>query len=141
MNIKHLLFAVATLLISTLGFSQKSNSGKKDNLLFLLRQTEHINQALKTIDQLHAKPKTTLRTGKVVIIVCGEAVTTLGTKDAEAWVEKLSKYPNVSLMACGLSLTKFNKTQNDLVKGIDYTENGFIKAFELQKQDYLSVEL
>ena len=44
-------------------------------------------------------------------------------------------------MACGLSLTKFNKTQNDLVKGIDYTENGFIKAFELQKQGYLSVEL
>ena len=44
-------------------------------------------------------------------------------------------------MACGLSLAKFNKTQSDLVKGIDYTENGFIKAFELQKQGYLSVEL
>ena len=141
MKLKHLLLAVTTLLISTIGFSQKNNSGKKDNLLFLLRQTEHINQALKTIDQLQAQPKTTLKTGKVVIIVCGEAVTSLTTKEAEAWVEKISKYPNVSLMACGLSLTKFNKTQNDLMKGIDYTENGFIKAFELQKQGYLSVEL
>jgi len=141
MNLKHLLFAVTTLLISTIGFSQQAGNGQKDNLLFLLRQTEHINQALKTIDQLQAQPKTTLTTGKVVIIVCGEAVTSLTTKEAEAWVEKLSKHPNVSLLACGLSLTKFNKTQNDLVKGIDYTENGFIKAFELQKQGYLSVEL
>ena len=141
MNLKHLLLAVTTLIISTIGFSQPAGNGKKDNLLFLLRQTEHINQALKTIDQLQAQPKATLETGKVVIIVCGEAVTSLTTKEAEAWVEKISKYPNVSLMACGLSLTKFNKAQNDLVKGIDYTENGFIKAFELQKQGYLSVEL
>ncbi len=137
----HLLLAVATLLISTIGFSQKSKSGKKDNLLFLLRQTEHINQALKTIEQLQSNPNTTLRPGKVVIIVCGEAVTSLTTKEAEAWVEKISKYPNVSLMACGLSLAKFSKSQNDLVNGINYTENGFIKAFELQKQGYLSVEL
>ena len=141
MNLKHLLFAVTTLLISTTGFSQQAGNGQKDNLLFLLRQTEHINQALKTIDQLQAQPKTTLTTGKVVIIVCGEAVTSLTTKEAEAWVEKLSKHPNVSLLACGLSLTKFNKTQNDSVKGVHYTENGFIKAFELQKQGYLSVEL
>lgn len=141
MNLKHLLFAVATILISTIGFSQSTVKSKKDNLLFLLRQPEHINQALKTIEQLQAQPKTTLNAGKVVIIVCGEAVTSLTTKDAEAWVEKINKYSNVSLMACGLSLTKFNKTQNDLVKGIDYTENGFIKAFELQKKGYLSVEL
>ena len=141
MNMKHLLPAVATLLISTIAFSQKSNSGKKDNLLFLLRQTEHINQALKTIDQLETHPKTTLKTGKVVIIVCGEAVTSLTTKEAEVWVEKIGKNPNVSLMACGLSLKKFNKTKNGLVKGIDYTENGFIEALELQKQGYLSVEL
>lgn len=141
MKSKTLILSLATLLISIASFSQKNHSPKKDNLLFLLRQTEHINQALKTIDQLRAKPETTLKTGKVVIIVCGEAVTSLTTKEADAWLEKISKYPDVSLTACGLSLTKFNKTKNDLVKGIDYTENGFIKAFELQKQGYLSVEL
>ncbi|MEO5990946.1 MAG: hypothetical protein ABIP68_04865 [Ferruginibacter sp.] len=141
MKLKLLLFAVATLLISSTSFSQEANNGKKDNLLFLLRQTEHINQALKTIEQLKSQPKTTLNTGKIVIIICGEAVTSLTTKEADVWVEKLSKYPNVSLVACGLSLTKFNKSQNDLVKGIDYTENGFIKTFELQKKGYLSVEL
>ena len=141
MKTKTLVLSIVTLLISVASFSQKAHSHKKDNLLFLLRQTKHINQAIKTIEQLQANAKTTLKPGKAVVIVCGEAVTSLTIKEAEAWVEKISKYPNVSLMACGLSLTKFNKTQNDLVKGIDYTENGFIKAFELQKQGYLSVEL
>jgi intracellular sulfur oxidation DsrE/DsrF family protein len=141
MKLKHLWFALATLLITSVGFSQKVNSQKKDNLLFLVRQTEHINQALKTVDQLQSKSNTTLKTGKVVIIVCGEAITALAGKDAEAWVESIRKHPNVSIVACGLSLTKFNKTRSDLVQGIDYTENGFITAFELQKQGYLSVEL
>ena len=33
----------------------------KKTICFFLRQTEHINQALKTIDQLQAQPKTTLK--------------------------------------------------------------------------------
>jgi intracellular sulfur oxidation DsrE/DsrF family protein len=107
----------------------------------MLRQAEHINQAIKTIDDLMAKKSSNLNVGEIVIIVCGEVVTSLTTKDAEAWVEKTSKYKNVSIVACGLSLDKFGKKELDLVKGIKYTRNGFIRAFELQKQGYLSVEL
>lgn len=141
MKTKTLLFSIATLLISIGSFSQKAHSHKKDNLLFLLRQPEHINQAIKTIEQLQSNPKTSLKVEKAVIIVCGEAVTSLTTEEGAAWVERIIKFPNVSIMACGLSLSKFNKTQADLVKGINYTQNGFIKAFELQKAGYLSVEL
>lgn len=141
MKYKHLLFAITTILISSAVFSQSNQENEKDNLLFLLRQKEHINQALKTVDYLAGEANTRLNTGKAVIIVCGEAVTTLTTNEADKWVQRISKHPNVSIMACGLSLNKFNKTKNDLVKGIEYTENGFIKAFELQKQGYLSVEL
>ena len=140
MKTKTLVVSIVTLLISIASFSQ-AHTHKKDNLLFLLRQTEHINQAIKTMEELQSSAKTTLKTGKAVIIVCGEAVTSLTTAEGAAWVEKLKKYPNVSLMACGLSLTKFNKTQNDLVPGVQFTENGLIKAFELQKAGYLSVEL
>ena len=129
MKPNNLFLAIAFLLISSTSFSQNRSDRKNDNLLFMLRQTEHISQALKTIDYLHSGQRSSLHTGKVVIIVCGEAVTALSTTDAEAWVEKTNKYPNISIVACGLSLAKFNKTRIDLVKGIDYTENGFIKAF------------
>ena len=141
MKLRILLLATAALLISTSSFSQKSHHAKKDNLLLLLRQTEHINQAIKTIEQLESNSKSTLKIGNAVIIVCGEAVTSLTTAEGEAWIDKISKYPNVSIMACGLSLTKFNKTEKDLVPGIKYTPNGLIKAFELQKAGYLSIEL
>lgn len=141
MKTKNLVLFLVTLLISITSFSQKSHTHKKDNLLFLLRQTEHINQAIKTIEQLESNVKTSLKTGKAAIIVCGEAVTSLTTEEGKAWLIKISKYPNVSIMACGLSLTKFNKTQNDLVPGVQFTENGLIKAFELQKAGYLSVEV
>lgn len=114
---------------------------QEDNLLFLLRQTEHIDQAIKTIDQLQHKQNSTLKTGNVVMIVCGEAVTTLTTSSAQKWVTNIKKYPNVSIQACGLSLDKFNKTREQLLQGVEYTANGFIQAFELQKKGYLSVEL
>ena len=113
----------------------------KDNLLILLRQPEHINQAIKTIEELKTTSDPKLNAGDVVIIVCGEAVTSLTTQEAMPWLERLRKYPGVSLMACGLSLEKFRKRQSDLLPGIQYTRNGLIKAFELQKRGYLSVEL
>jgi intracellular sulfur oxidation DsrE/DsrF family protein len=141
MKFKILFIAILSLLTSAISFSQEKGNNKKDNLLFMLRQQEHINQALKTIDHLQVRHKTSLNMGKVVIIVCGEAVTSLTGKEAEAWVERLSRQPDVTILACGLSLAKFGKSEKDLVNGIGYTENGFIKAFELQKQGYLSVEL
>lgn len=137
----HLLLLLVYLSISSVGYSQKDTTGKKDDLLFLLRQTEHIDQAIKTVAQIQANANTTLKPGNIVIVVCGEAVTKLGTEEAEQWVKKIKSQPHISILACGLSLTKFNKSINDLAKGIGYTENGFVKAFELQKEGYLSVEL
>lgn len=141
MKQKTIVLTAALIFINLLSFAQKTTTQKKDNLLFMLRQPEHINQAIKTIDELKAKNTSMLNVGEIVIIVCGEAVVKLTTKDAEAWVEETSKYDNVSIEACGLSLDKFKKTQQDLTKGIRYTRNGFIRAFELQKQGFLSVEL
>lgn len=122
-------------------FSQTTVSHKKDNLLFMLRQTEHINQAIKTIAELKNNKDSELDPGNIVIIVCGEAVLELTKQDAGKWVDEISKFDNVSILACGLSLDKFQKKQSDLMPGIRYTKNGFIKAFELQKEGYLSVEL
>ncbi len=110
-------------------------------MLFLLRQSEHITQALNTVEQLQSNAETNLNPGKIVIIVCGEAVTKLSLPEAKTWVDKAGRHPNLSILAYGLSLKKFKITEKDLIKGIGYTENGFIKAFDLQKQGYLSVEL
>lgn len=139
MKTKHILTTILVLFISTLAFAQ--NNKGKDDLLFMLRQKEHINQAIKTIESLKTNNTSKLIVGNIVIIVCGEAVVNLTTEDAKTWVGQIEQYKNVSIMACGLSLDKFQKKEEDLVSGIKYTRNGFIKAFELQKLGYLSVEL
>ena len=141
MKKRTIILAVITMLVSITSLAQKAPVQKKDNLLFLLRQAEHINQAIKTVDQLMVNNNSQVVAGNVVIIVCGEVVTSLTTKDGEEWVQKLAKFKNVSLVACGLSLDKFDKKESDLIQGVSYTRNGFIKAFELQKKGYLSVEL
>src|SRR5688572_19750139 len=109
MKQKTIILTMAMLFISLLSFAQKAPTPKKDNLLFLLRQPEHINQAIKTIDELMTQKSSGLDVGEIVIIICGEAVVGLTTKDAETWVEKTGKYKNLSLVACGLSLDKFRK--------------------------------
>lgn len=141
MKTKNFVLTIAVLLTSLISFSQHSDTAGKDQLLFLLRQKEHINQAIKTIEDLKGGGRSTLEAGNVVMIVCGEAVTSLTCYEASEWVKRINRLPNVSLLACGLSLEKFGQTEKDLVPGVGYTRNGFIKAFELQKQGYLSVEL
>ncbi len=141
MNYKKLSFLFITVLLTATSFAQK-NKIKQDNFLFLLRQPEHITQALKTIDQLQTKAvvSKTLHPGKTAIIICGEAVKNFaGSIDNETVME--ANRLGVTLYGCGLSLKKFELTKTDLMPGIGYVENGFVKAFELQKQGYLSVEL
>ncbi len=141
MKTKTLVLSLASLLVSIISFAQEKGEDKKDNIVFLLRQTEHINQAIKTIHQLKQNTSTNLAPGKIVIIVCGEAVTSLTTKDAASWVQKMKAYTDASIIACGLSLNKFKIDKKDLIAGIGFTENGLIKSLELQKAGYLSVEL
>ena len=141
MNIKKLSILFVSLFFVASGFAQKK-AAHADNLVFLLRQPEHITQALKTIDQLKtgAVKSNSIKTGKVAIIVCGEAVKNFaGTTDNEMLEE--AKRLGVTLYGCGLSLKKFEIKKEDLMPGMQYVENGFVKGFELQKQGYLSVEL
>jgi intracellular sulfur oxidation DsrE/DsrF family protein len=141
MRLKKYSILFLSLFLVTIAFGQKK-SESPDNLLFLLRQPGHITQALKTVDQLRNKPASgnSLNTGKVAIIVCGEAVKDFTNGCGMETVAEADRL-NVSLFACGLSMKKYELTSKDLVPGIQYVDNGFIKAFELQKMGYLSVEL
>lgn len=141
MTIKKLSVLFLSLFFAASGFAQK-HSHHADDLLFLLRQPEHVTQALKTVDQLQSGTviSKSLKPGKYVIVVCGEAVKKFtGLVYNETMQE--AKRLGVTIYACGLSMQKFEIKKQDLMPGIQYVENGFIKSFELQKKGYLSIEL
>lgn len=129
------------LLLIFVSMTAIAQAGAPDNLLFLLRKKEHLAQALVTAEQLR-KPEaaTTIRPGRIMIILCGEEVKMLADTSSAPLIRK-AKLLNVDIAGCGLSLGKFNINKEQLLPGVQYVPNGFIKAFELQKQGYLSVEL
>lgn len=141
MHIKKLSTLFVFIFLAAVSFAQKKEAAP-DNLLFLLRNPQHVTQALKTVQQLqsNAAASKTIRPGNVVIIVCGEAIKEFtGSTPNESVTE--ARRLGVNLYGCGLSLKKFELSQSDLMPGMQYVENGLIKAFELQKAGYLSVEL
>lgn len=139
MKPKKLSIIFTLLLITAASFAQKKVP-QSDNLLFLLRNPHHVTQALKTIEQLQSGASKTLRPGKVLIIVCGEAIKDFTGASPNGSVKEAARL-GVELAGCGLSLKKFNLLKTDLMPGMGYVENGLIKAFELQKAGYLSIEL
>jgi intracellular sulfur oxidation DsrE/DsrF family protein len=111
-----------------------------DKIVFLLRQDEHITQAIKTAVDLKSKNISSVHPSETVLIICGESVKNLNSEKMIETLEVACAH-NITVYACGLSLKKFGLTKKDLPPSVKYIENGLIKSLELQKQGYLSVEL
>ncbi|MGZ5253354.1 MAG: DsrE family protein [Flavitalea sp.] len=131
--------------------AQQNNQSKKiavsaqqnnpsDKIVFLLRQDEHITQAVNTAVDLKNKNISSVHPSEVAIIICGESVKNLNTEKMTETLE-VACANNITVYACGLSMKKFGLTKKDLPASVQYIENGLIKSLELQKQGYLSVEL
>lgn len=120
-------------------FAQQKKQ-KKDNIVFLLRQKEHIIQGVRTIVSLKEPGTSNIKPGKAVIIVCGPVVKDLVSGALNDPLEQARAH-GITVYACGLSLAKFGISKDQLPSSVQYTENGLIKVLELQKEGYLSVEL
>lgn len=132
------------LLFLVIGVSEPSFSQPKghkgDNIVFLLRQKEHIIQAVKTLVSLKESKISTVKPHASVIIVCGDAVKDLINADLLP-ILKIASEHHMYVYACGLSLSKFGISKDQLPSSVLYVENGLVKILELQKKGYLSVEL
>jgi intracellular sulfur oxidation DsrE/DsrF family protein len=133
-NIHKKLFAGILLLLFSL---QLQASNDKDNLLFMLRKMQHLKAATQTVKQIKSGDSQ-LDAGNIVVILCGKVVQEI---PQQTELLKAAKAQGIQVLACGLSLKKFGVDPASLPSEISYVENGFIKAFELQKEGYLSVEL
>lgn len=107
-----------------------------DNYAMLIRNINHLNPAIKTVEMLQQDSGTTPQNFEVVI--CGKAV-----KDLKPNADLLKKAENhgITLSVCGMSLTKFSITEDQLPEYIKVVPNGLIRIFELQKKGYLTITL
>lgn len=146
-NIKQYLFALLILVSGAMLYQEtkavSKNSEKvlatKDNFGILLRKGNHLKVAVRTADEIQSNPK--FNVGKFEIIVCGQEVEKLkNDSELTSTLEKAAKL-GVKVKACGISLQKFGVSPNSLHSEVQVTPNGLMRAFELEKEEYLTIEL
>jgi intracellular sulfur oxidation DsrE/DsrF family protein len=79
--------------------------------------------------------------GKFEVVLCGKAVTGLTEGEKILPVLEMADKESVRLIACGLSLSKFNMNKDSIPKQVKVVDNGLLYDFQLQKKGYLSIEL
>lgn len=111
-----------------------ADSGK--NYAMLIRNINHLNAAIKTVNMLTEKNREAVDQFEVVI--CGKTVTKLKTN---ADLINKAKQSGITLSVCGMSMNKFSITKEDLSNQVGIVPNGLIRIFELQEQGYYTITL
>ena len=140
-KIKYLPVLILLLLGITASATVASNDqyAQKDNFAVLLRQTNHFHVAVRTARDLRANPK--FDAGRFEIIVCGEEIKSLQKSGKLAEAAQKALKDGIEVTVCGISMEKFQVKKEELVPGVKVVANGLMRAFELEKEGHLMVEL
>jgi intracellular sulfur oxidation DsrE/DsrF family protein len=150
-NIKNALAALGLLVLFMAGtaflFQQKEARAAEqpiaeeatDNFGILLRKENHLRVAVRTAGEIEENSR--FRMGAFEIVVCGPDVAKLKKNGAlTATLEQASRL-GVQVKACGISLEKFGVKADSLAPEVSVVPNGLMRAFELEKEGYLMIEL
>lgn len=117
--------------------NQKPIVEGKDNFGILLRKGNHLKVAVRTAKEIRKNPMFNM--GKFEIVVCGQEVENL---HAESELTKtLEEAARVEVKVCGISLEKFGVEAESLDPRVEVVPNGLMRAFEMEKEGYLMIEL
>ncbi|NDI98953.1 hypothetical protein GWA97_07690 [Flavobacterium sp. LaA7.5] len=117
---------------------QVENSIKKaGKYAMLVRNAEHLKASVKTATGLiKENPQLDFQ-----IVVCGELVKSLVNDNELRQLMDKAKNGGIKILACGLSMDKFNITGKDLPSSVMVTQNGLVYIFGLQKNGYKTITL
>lgn len=116
--------------------SESIQSNENQSYAMLIRNMNHLNAAIKTVQMLEEDEQKSVANFEVVI--CGKEVKNLREHSD---LICSAKEHNIKLSACGMSLKKFSVPQSALPAGIQVVPNGLIRLFELQELGYHTITL
>ena len=121
-----------------LTIAQVENSIQKDGrYAMLVRNAEHLQAAVKTgADLIKDNPGLDFQ-----IVVCGALVKDIAGNAATRELMDRAEKEGVIILACGISLKKFNIAAADLPRTVQVTENGLLYIFGLQENGYKTITL
>ena len=128
----------AQLSAQELTVAEIENSIKADGkYAMLVRNAEHLQASVKTAAGL-IKDNPGL---DFQIVVCGPLVKDVAGDAATRELMDRAEKEGVIVLACGISMKKFNISAADLPRTVQVTENGLLYIFGLQENGYKTITL
>lgn len=133
------LVLFALIISASSVFAQTDYDKKKTNYFVLNRNIQQLKAiSLAAGDLAKADGK---KFGEFQVVICGNAVKDLTDAEKMKPIVELAAQNNVTLIACGFSLKKFEVNQADLPEGMKVVQNGILHGFTLQKDGFYSITL
>lgn len=79
--------------------------------------------------------------GTFEVVICGKAIAEIVKPEVMKGILTMAAKNKVTLLACGLSMKKFNILEADIPEPIKVVENGLLYNFHAQQKGALSIEL
>lgn len=118
--------------------AEVENSIKADGkYAILVRNAEHLQASVKTAAGL-IKDNPGLQ---FKIVVCGPLVKDVAGDAATRGLMDSAEKEGVTVLACGISMKKFNIAAADLPRSAQVTENGLLYIFGLQENGFKTITL
>ncbi|WP_289021720.1 sulfur reduction protein DsrE [uncultured Salegentibacter sp.] len=134
-----ILIFTALIMLFSVGSQAQDHNPEKNNYVVLTKKIPQLKPILITVEELQKEDGHHF--GDFQIIVCGKTVKGLTDKNQMQGFVQKAKELDISLMACGFSLNKFDVDPKQIPTEMEIVENGILYNFQLQKKGYTSIEL
>lgn len=137
--------AIAITGCATAGAEQSASSAverttEAHRAVLGVRTDRHLNVALLTARQMF-EGAGGYAAEQVTIVVCGEAVRSLGDDSVRGEIERIRQTGDVRVVACGITVDRMGLDPNSFAPGVEVVPNGLVEMARLQALGYQSVEL
>ena len=132
------LSAICFLFIGTTALKAQDFNPKKNNYLILSKNIRQIEPVLLTAHELAAEDN---EYGDFYVIICGKTVKDMPNNEDLKRLLKKAKAQHVSIFVCGISLSKFNVSLEDLPENLTIIENGILYGLQLSKKGFITLTI
>lgn len=106
-----------------------------DSYALLVRNYNHLQAAVKTVDMLNDYDR---NIENFEVVLCGKKITQINSnKD----LINEAQQKGITVTACGMSMNKFSMDKSALPDGVQVVPNGLIRIFDLQEKGYKTITL
>lgn len=118
--------------------AQEKNTSK-NNYVVMTKKVPQLQPIILAAEALKAEEGKNF--GEFQVIICGKLIGDITDPEKTNKLIKKAKKADVTLIACGFSLTKFNVDRATVPKAFKIVENGILHNLQLQKKEYKSLSL